>query len=72
MKCSELGWKCIPLVYESYGAWGPETVRAFSQVAYLLAILGNTDKSKVAADLYGHLSLTLVRANVVPYYAAGE
>ena len=35
-------------------------VRAFSQVISRLAIRGNTDKSKVAIDLYGHLSLTLI------------
>ena len=53
--CSELGWKCIPLVCESYGC---ESLFTSS-----LAICGNTDKSKVLADLNGHLSLTLVRAN---------
>ena len=43
--------------------WGPEALRAFSQVATQLAIRGNTPKSKVVAELYGHLSLLLVRAN---------
>ena len=60
----ELGWRCIPLAVESYGAWGPEALRAFSQVATRLAIRGNTPKSKVVAELYGHLSLLLVRANI--------
>ncbi|KAL5457740.1 hypothetical protein EMCRGX_G035030 [Ephydatia muelleri] len=32
-KCVELGWRCIPLAVESYGAWGPEALKAFSQVA---------------------------------------
>ena len=59
-KCVELGW---PLAVESYGAWGPEALRAFSQVATRLAIRGNTPKSKVVAELYGRLSLLLVRAN---------
>ena len=31
-KCVELGWRCIPLAMESYGAWGPKALRAFSQV----------------------------------------
>ena len=26
VKCSELGWLCIPLVVESYGAWGKEAI----------------------------------------------
>ena len=58
-KCVELGWRCI----ESYGAWGPEALRAFSQVATQLTIHGITPKSKVVADPYGRLSLLLVRAN---------
>ena len=39
-KSVELGWQCIPLAMESYGAWGPEALRAFSQVATRLAIRG--------------------------------
>ena len=54
-KCAELGWRCVPLAVESYGAWGPEALavesygawgsealKAFSQVASRLAIRGNT------------------------------
>ena len=44
-------------------AWGPEASKAFSQVATRLAIRGNTPKAKIMAELYGHLSLLLVRAN---------
>ena len=62
-KCVELGWRCIPLAVESYGLWGPEALRAFSQVASRLAIRDNIPKSKVIAELYGRLSLSLIRAN---------
>ena len=62
-KCAELGWQCVPLAVENYGAWGPEALKAFSQVASWLAIRGNTPKSKVVAELYGRLSLLLIRAN---------
>ena len=50
---------------ESYGAWDPEALKAFSQVATRLAIRGNIPiyKSKALADLYGRLSHTLIRAN---------
>lgn len=44
-------------------AWGPEALRAFSQVAGYSAIRGNTPKSKVVAELFGSLNLLLVRAN---------
>ena len=44
-------------MWESLGmGHGAQT---FSQVASRLAIHGNTNKAKVAADLYGHLSLIL-------------
>eukprot|EP00731_Ephydatia_muelleri_P013994 Em0007g1304a len=62
-KCSELGWTCIPLVAESYGAWGSEAVQAFSRLASYLATRTNSPKSKVVCSLYGPLNLTLVRAN---------
>ena len=29
-KCGELGWVCIPLVVETYGAWGQEAVKSFA------------------------------------------
>eukprot|EP00731_Ephydatia_muelleri_P011911 Em0006g805a len=62
-KCSELGWTCIPLVAESYGAWGSEAVQAFSRLASYLATRTNSPKSKVVCSLHGRLNLTLVRAN---------
>ena len=62
-KCAELGWKCIPLAVECYGAWGPEALKAFSQVATRLAIRGNTSKSMAFTDLFGRLSHSLIRAN---------
>ncbi|KAL5467622.1 hypothetical protein EMCRGX_G031881 [Ephydatia muelleri] len=62
-KCSELGWTCIPLVAESYGAWGSEAVQAFSRLASYLATRTNSPKSKVVCSLYSRLNLTLVRAN---------
>ncbi|KAL5464058.1 hypothetical protein EMCRGX_G033016 [Ephydatia muelleri] len=51
-KCAELGWRCIPLAVENYGAWGLEALRTFSQVASRLAIRDNTPKSKVVAVIW--------------------
>ena len=62
-KCAELSWKCIPLAVECYGAWDPEVLKAFSQVATRLAIRGNTSKSMALTDLFGRLSHSLIRAN---------
>ena len=62
-KCKQLGWRCIPLVVETYGAWGAEAIEVFSTVASRLAIRTNSTKPRALATLYGRLSLILVRAN---------
>ncbi|KAL5471131.1 hypothetical protein EMCRGX_G029214 [Ephydatia muelleri] len=36
-KCKELDWVCVPLVVESYGAWGKEALESISQLASRLA-----------------------------------
>ena len=46
-KCGELGWVCIPLVVEAYGAWGQEAVKSFAQLASRLAIACSKPKSVV-------------------------
>ena len=61
-KCGEHGWLCVPLVAETYGAWGNEAIEAFSQLASWLA---TRPKSAVLADIYGRLNLHLVRANAI-------
>ena len=60
-KCKELGWLCVPLVAETYGAWGNEAIEAFSQLASRLATLICRPKSTVLGDFYGRLNLHLVR-----------
>eukprot|EP00731_Ephydatia_muelleri_P001661 Em0001g1661a len=67
VKCSELGWLCIPLVVESYGAWGKEAMESFSSLASRLAITSSRPKSAVLSELYGRLNLNLVRANVASH-----
>ena len=62
-KCKLLGWRCIPLVVETYGAWGAEAIEVFSTVASRLAIRTNSTMSRALATLYGRLSMILVRAN---------
>ena len=59
-----LGWVCIPLVVESYGAWGKEALEAFSTLASRLATSSSRPKSMVLSELYGRLNLHLVRTNV--------
>jgi len=71
-KCFELGWVCIPLIVESYGAWGKEAIKVFSRLASHLATRSNSPKSQVISSLYGRLNLTLVRANARALLLRGE
>ena len=64
VKCSQLGWKCVPLAVESYRCWGTEARQHLAQLASRLATRYNISKSQATSSLYGRLNLTLVRANV--------
>ncbi|KAL5489052.1 hypothetical protein EMCRGX_G018098 [Ephydatia muelleri] len=68
-KCSELGWVCIPVVAESYGAWGREATLLFSTIASRIATLSNKPKSVTLIDIYGRLNLQLLRANATSILA---
>ncbi|KAL5474567.1 hypothetical protein EMCRGX_G026533 [Ephydatia muelleri] len=46
-KCGDLGWFCVPLVTETYGAWGPEAKACFSQLASRLSIRLQKPKSVI-------------------------
>ena len=61
-KCGKLGWVCIPLVVETYGAWGQEAVKSFAQLASRLAIACSKPKLVVINDLYGRLNTCLIRS----------
>ena len=63
VKCSELGWSCIPLAVETYGYWGAEARLHLSRFASQLAARLNCSKSHATSTLYGRLNLVPVRAN---------
>ena len=56
-KCNALGWCCIPLVAESYGAWEKEAINSFKMLASHLAITSGKTKSAVLSELYSRLNL---------------
>ena len=60
-KCGDLGWFCVPLVTETYGAWGPEAKACFSQLASRLSIRLQKPKSVILHELYGRLNTCLIR-----------
>ena len=61
-RCQALGWSCIPLAVEIFGNWGREAQGVFSRLATLLALHQGRPKSTVVRDIYGHLSISLVRS----------
>ena len=54
-KCNDLGWVCVPLVVESYGAWGKEALESISQLASRLATCSSKAKSVVLTELYSFI-----------------
>ena len=63
-KCSELGCVCVPMMAESYGAWGEEASAIISSIALRLATSTCKPKLVVLNDIYGQLIVHLVHANV--------
>ena len=59
-KCGDLGWVCVPLVTETYGAWGPEAMACFSQLALRLSMRFQKPKSVILHELYGRLNTCLI------------
>eukprot|EP00731_Ephydatia_muelleri_P015211 Em0008g931a len=62
-KCSELGWVCVLMVVETYGAWGKEATVIISSVASRLVTSTCWPKSTIVHEIYGRLNLNLVCAN---------
>ena len=60
-KCVDLGRVCVPLVTETYRAWGPEAEASFSQLASRLAIKLQRPKSILLHELYSRLNTCLVQ-----------
>ena len=60
---TELGWMCVLLAVESYGAWGVETCNAFCFLAKRESIITNSQKSEVLCNLLGKLSFILIQFN---------
>ena len=62
-KCADLGWVCVPVVAESYGAWGLTARGIFSKLGSRLATSLGKSKSVVIHELYRRSSMNLVRVN---------
>ncbi|KAL5497160.1 hypothetical protein EMCRGX_G013584 [Ephydatia muelleri] len=67
--CSELGWKCVPLVVETFGAWGRTAGQFFGELASRLAAQSHSSKTTMLNNIYGRLSLILFLANARAFNA---
>ena len=66
---SELGWKCVPLVVETFGAWGRTAGQFFGELASRLAVQSHSSKTTMLNNIYGSLNLILVQANARAFNA---
>ena len=71
-KCADLGWVCVPVVAESYGAWGLEAMDLFSKLASRMATSVGKSKSVVLHKIYGRLNMHIVRANSTAILSRGH
>jgi len=62
-RCAHHGLILKPIVVETLGGWGLEAQTFFKQLAKLKATRTGTTESAATEYIYGHLALTLQRAN---------
>ena len=67
--CAELGWSCIPLVVDSFGAWGQLASDTFKKLASRLSVQVNSSTSTTLDSIYSRLNLSLVRSNARAFLA---
>ena len=58
VKYADLGWVCVPVLAESYGAWGLEAMDFFSKIASRIATSVGKSKSVVLHEIYGRLTVS--------------
>ena len=51
-KCRELGWVCVPMFVEAYGAWGVETMEYMSRLAACLATNSIKARGQLSSPIF--------------------
>ena len=67
--CEVIGWSCIPLVVETFGAWGQLASNTFKKLASRLSVQVNSSTSTTLDSIYSRLNLSLVRSNARAFLA---
>ena len=67
--CAELGWSCIPLVVESFGAWGQLASDTFKKLASRHSVQVNSSPFTTLDSIYSRLNLSLVHSNARAFLA---
>lgn len=68
----ELGWICVPLVVEQFGAWGQIVTELFSKLASHPFKPAACTKSSALSNLYKKLNPALVCSNGRAFHACYE
>ena len=69
--CEKLGWSCIPLVVESFGAWGQLASNTFKKLASRLSVQVNSSTSTTLDSIYSRLNLSLC-ARIPEHFLQGQ
>ena len=62
-KCADLGWQCVPLAVDSYGRWGDEAHKSFTQLASHLKTRTKVGLCAALNSVYNPLGVVLARQN---------
>ena len=62
-KCADLGWQCVPLAVDSYGRWGDEAHKSFTQLASHLKTRTKVSLCAALNSVYNPLGVVLARQN---------
>ena len=62
-RCTEMGFKLVPMVVETLGGWGPAAQDFFRAIAKASAETSGVEESAAISQLYEAIAIKLQRAN---------
>ena len=68
-ECRDFGWECVPLAVATYGGWREKAIHTFQCTSRRLGVGTTSSKAILKQEMYGRLSLTLMRSNARATFA---